>query len=144
MLNTKLGYIPISYLMKCNFKKSNGENCKNLSLKEDKYCYWHSETIPEDVKQLSRSTGGKSKIIKVTGEFPEFELNTISDVLKLNSLMINKVLKNEADLRICTGIGYLLNLQIKCLELTTIEDRLDKIEQINVRIITNREELENN
>ena len=120
--------------MNCIHIKSNGENCKNKSLKDEKFCYWHSKTIPEDAKQDSRSKGGKSKVIKVSGDFPEFELNTIEDILKLNSVMINKVIKNEADLRVCTGIGYLLNLQIKCIELNTIEKRIDEMENLTVNI----------
>jgi len=114
--------------MKCKFKKSNGENCKSLSLKNDKYCYWHSKTIPDDVKQSDRSKGGKIKSIKVSGEFPDIDLNTIEDIMKLNSLMIKKILTNEVDLRVCTGIGYLLNIQIKCIELNSIEKRIDEIE----------------
>lgn len=120
--------------MNCIYIKSNGENCKNQSLKDEKFCYWHSKTIPEVVKQDNRSKGGKNKAIKVSGDFPEFDLNTISDILKLNSVMINKVLKNEADLRVCTGIGYLLNLQIKCIELNTIEKRIDEMENLTVNI----------
>jgi len=120
--------------MKCNFNKSNGESCKNLSLKNEKYCYWHSKTIPEDVKHDSRSKGGKSKVIKVSGDFPEFKLNTIGEILKLNSVMINKVLKNDLDVRLCTGIGYLLNLQIKCIELNNIEKKIDNLEKITVHI----------
>ncbi len=121
--------------MNCNFRKSNGETCKNVSMRNEKRCYWHSKNIPETIKQKHRSNGGKNKIIKTDGSFPEIELNTISDIVKLNSLMINKVLKNEADVRVCTGIGYLLNLQIKCIELNTFEDRLEKVETITVEII---------
>jgi hypothetical protein len=120
--------------MKCKFIKSNGETCKSLSLKDEKFCYWHSKSIPEKVKQENRSNGGKQKVIKVNGEFPEIELNSIGDILKLNSLMINKVLKNDIDVRLCTGIGYLLNLQIKCIELNNIEKKIDNLEKITVHI----------
>jgi len=118
--------------MKCNFKKPNGETCKNLSLKEDRFCYWHSKKIPDAEKQ--RSKGGKNKIIKTDGLFPEISLNTIGNIIELNSLMINKILKNEADVRLCTGIGYLLNLQVKCIELNTLEKRIDEVEKVIVHI----------
>ena len=129
--------------MNCKFKKSNGDNCKNLSLKSDKYCYWHSKKIPEDEKKLNRSNGGKNKVIKVNSEFEHYELNNISDVIKLNTVMINRVLNNELDLRIATGITYMLNLQIKGIELNTIEKRIDIIEQVNIRIINDRKDLLN-
>lgn len=129
--------------MKCKFKKSNGDTCKNISLKSDRFCYWHSKKIPEAEKKMNRSNGGKNKVIKVNSEFEQCELNSISDVMKLNSVMINGVLNNELDLRIATGITYMLNLQIKGIELNTIEKRIDKIEQVNIRIINDSKDLLN-
>ena len=114
--------------MTCKQKKSNGEQCKNPSLNNDEYCYWHSEKISEDEKYEHRSAGGKNKIIKVNGNFPELRLTSMKDIIRLNSLMINKVLSNELDLRISTGIAYLLNLQVKCIETNSIEKRLEKVE----------------
>lgn len=120
--------------MKCKFKKSNKETCKNNSLHNDKYCYWHSKKITEAEKNLNRSNGGKQKIIKCTGDFPEYELNNIAEVCKLNTVLINSVLQNKIDLRIATGIGYMLNLQIKAIELVSIESKLFKMEDIIIEL----------
>ena len=120
--------------MKCRFKKSNKETCKNNSLHNDKYCYWHSKKITEAEKNLNRSNGGKQKIIKCTGDFPEYELNNIAEVCKLNTVLINSVLQNKIDLRIATGIGYMLNLQIKAIELVSIESKLFKMEDIIIEL----------
>ena len=120
--------------MKCRYKKTNKESCKNNSLKNDKYCYWHSSKVTEATKQENRSKGGKQKQIKCNTEFVEFELNNIADVCKLNASMVNSVLQNKIDLRIATGIGYLLNLQMKAIELVSIESKLFKMEDIIIEL----------
>ena len=120
--------------MKCQFKKKNNQSCKNNSLKNDKYCYWHSKKITEAEKNMNRSNGGKNKIIKCNSDFPEYELNNIADVLKLNAVLINSVLQNKIDLRIVTGIGYMLNLQMKAIELNSIESKLFKMEDIIIEL----------
>jgi hypothetical protein len=120
--------------MKCSYKKKNKESCKNNSLKNDKYCYWHSSKVTEATKQENRSKGGKQKQIKCNTEFVEFELNNIADVCKLNASMVNSVLQNKIDLRIATGIGYLLNLQMKAIELVSIESKLFKMEDIIIEL----------
>ncbi|HMQ70120.1 MAG TPA: hypothetical protein PKA90_14160 [Ignavibacteria bacterium] len=120
--------------MKCNFKKSNNEVCKNNALLNDTKCYWHSKAIPESEKNMVRSAGGKNKIIKVRSNFLNHELNNISDVLKLNTLLINGVLQNKIDLRIATGITYMLNLQIKGIELSAIENKIHEMENMIIKI----------
>ncbi len=120
--------------MKCCYKKKNKESCKNNSLKNDKYCYWHSKKITEAEKNLNRSNGGKNKIIKCNSEFPEYELNNISEVCKLNTALINSVLQNKTDLRLATGIGYLLTLQMKLIELQSIESKIFKMEDIFISL----------
>ncbi len=116
--------------MNCKHKKTNGETCKNLALKKDKYCYWHSKKIPDKEKNDARSRGGKQKLIKVScGGIPELRLNCIEEVIQLNSLIINGTLKNEIDLRVSTGIGYLLNIQMKGIELSNFEKRISAIEE---------------
>jgi hypothetical protein len=123
--------------MKCNFKKSNNALCGNNAMLKDKYCYWHSKKIPESEKNKKRSEGGKNKIIKVNNRFENYELNNISDVLKLNTVLINSVLQNKIDLRIATGLTYMLNLQIKGIELISIEKRLDEVEKQIEKVTVN-------
>jgi hypothetical protein len=120
--------------MKCRYKKNNSETCKNNSLKNDKYCYWHSSKITEAEKNLNRSNGGKQKQIKCNTEFVEFEIESIKGVCKLNATLINAVLKNKIDLKIATGICYMLNLQMKAIELETIESKIFKMEDVIIKL----------
>ena len=113
------------------------KDCNALSLKGDVRCYFHSDKITDKEKKQARSKGGKRKVITVNSEFEQYELNSISDVIKLNTVMINRVLNNELDLRIATGITYMLNLQLKLIDTGLIEQRITELENT----ITNNYEL---
>ena len=115
--------------MKCNFVKSNNEVCGNNAMIEDEKCFWHSDKISEESKNEQRSKGGKSKVIKCEVEFENFELNNFADVRKLNAVLINRVLQNELDLRIATGVCYNLNLQMKLIQFEILENRILELEQ---------------
>ena len=103
-------------------------NCNALALKNDKYCYMHSKTITAEARREARSKGGKRKVITVNSEFDNYELNTIAGVMKLNAVMINRILNNELDIRIGTGVCYLLNLQLKLIDTGLIEKRISELE----------------
>lgn len=109
--------------MQCDFIKENKEVCKAKALKSDTKCYAHSSKISEAEKNIYRSSGGKQKQLKVYSEFDNYELSNIDDVLKLNTVLINSVLQNKVDLKIATGICYLLNMQVKCLDIQITRDK---------------------
>jgi hypothetical protein len=120
--------------MKCRYKKTNKESCKNNSLKNDKYCYWHSKKITEAEKNMNRSNGGKQKQIKCNTEFVEFEIESIKGVCKLNATLINAVLKNKIDLKIATGICYMLNLQMKAIELEQAQSKTNNMPDVYITL----------
>ncbi len=109
--------------MKCKEK-----DCNALSLKGDVRCYFHSDKITDKEKKQARTKGGKTKQIKINSAFKYYKLNNISDIMRLNEVLINGTLQNEIDLRIITGIAYNLNLQTKLIELQSIEKRLTELE----------------
>ena len=99
----------------------------------------HSKKIPEDEKNKVRSAGGKSKLLKVKGDFKECELTSISEVGKLNTSLIFQVLQNRIPIRVATSLCYLLNLQLKIIEVENIEKRLSLIED---KLLKNNYELQ--
>jgi len=112
--------------MKCEHIKHNNKKCNAQALANDKYCYMHSKQITEAERNRHRSAGGKHKQIKINPEvisFDNYELNNMKDVLKLNAVLINSVLQNKIDLKIATGICYLLNMQLKGIEMHLAESR---------------------
>lgn len=95
------------------------------------YCYFHNPDISKEEKRASLSKGGKSnKLIRVNSLFPEIKIKSAKDVTKLLSLMINKVMNNELDLRIATGITYITSHLLKAFEQTELNEKLDNIEEM--------------
>lgn len=116
--------------MKCNFTKSNGEKCKTNAMKNG-FCYFHNPEISEEEKRNAVVKGGKSnKMLMVNSRFPEVKLKSAKDVSKLLSMMISKVMNNELDLRIATGITYIASHLLKAYEQTDLQEQIDNIEEM--------------
>ena len=121
---------------RCIFIKENGEQCNSIPLKNDVFCYFHSPAMEEERKR-SVSKGGKRKIIVISENSNSnliknlpFKLNSVKRVTKFYELLINETLSGNIDLRIATGLGYLLSGLLKSLELSEIEERLEGIENL--------------
>lgn len=120
--------------MICTFKKKNKETCKNNSLKNDKYCYWHSMKIPLAEKNKNRSKGGKQKQIKCNTEFVEYDIQNIKGICELNATLINAVLKDKVSLKIATGICYMLNLQMKAIEIQNAQSKTNNMPDVYITL----------
>lgn len=115
---------------KCCFVRENGQPCNSFASNNSEFCYMHDPNISEADKQEARIKGGKAKVLVINPAeiVTEIKLNTPKQVTKFYSQIINDVMKAKMDLRIATGIGYLLNGLLKSLELSEIEERLNKLE----------------
>ena len=120
--------------MKCRYKKNNSESCKNNSLHNDKFCYWHSKKITEATKQENRSKGGKQKQIKCNTEFVEYDIQNIKGICELNATLINAVLKDKVSLKIATGICYMLNLQMKAIEIQNAQSKTNNMPDVYITL----------
>lgn len=120
--------------MKCSHKKKNKDTCKNNALKNDKYCYWHSGKISEAEKNMNRSNGGKQKQIKCNTEFVEYDIQNIKGICELNATLINAVLKDKVSLKIATGICYMLNLQMKAIEIQNAQNKISNMPDVYITL----------
>ena len=118
--------------MKCITKQ-----CKANALKNSRQCFFHSDKITDEEKKQARIKGGKARQIRVNTEFDIYKLRSINDVLTINERLINDVLQNKISIQILTGIAYNLNLQLKLIEMESIEKRISELENT----ITNNYEL---
>lgn len=59
----------------------------------------------------------------------EVELNSVQDIINLNSILISKILKDKSELEVCNIVGHLLRLQLKCIELNSLEKRISELEE---------------
>ena len=103
--------------------------CNAAALTNDVHCYFHSDKITDEEKKQARQKGGEARKIRVSKNYDNFELRNINDIIILNEKLINDVLQNKIDLRIMTSTAYNLQLQIKAIQLETIENRISQIEQ---------------
>ena len=103
--------------------------CNAAALRNDVHCYFHSDKITDEEKKQARQKGGEARKIRVSKDYENFELRNINDIIILNEKLINDVLQNKIDFRIISGIGYNLNLQMKLIQLETIESRISELEQ---------------
>lgn len=103
--------------------------CNAAALRNDVHCYFHSDKITDEEKRQARQKGGEARKIRVSKDYDNFELRNINDIIILNEKLINDVLQNKIDLRIMTSTAYNLQLQIKAIQLETIENRISQIEQ---------------
>ena len=117
--------------MKCKFIKQNGDKCNTFTMKNSEYCYFHNPDISKEEKRNAVAKGGKSnKLLLVNSRFPEVKLKSAKDVSKLLSMMISKVMNNELDLRIATGITYIASHLLKAYEQTDLQEQIDNIEEM--------------
>jgi hypothetical protein len=114
---------------RCIFVKENGNTCGALQMKNSEFCYFHNPAV-SDERQETKRNGGKKKILVVndTQTIP-IKLDTSKQVAKFYSKLINDIYTGMIDIRLATGIGYLLNGLLKALELSEVEERISKLEK---------------
>ena len=114
----------------CIFMKENGKQCNARAMKDKDFCYFHCSDISEIERQRHKSKGGKSKVLVVNPAevYKDIKLNNPKQVSRFYSYLINKVMSGSMDLRLATGLSYMLNGLLKALELSEIEDRILKLE----------------
>ena len=120
--------------MKCKFKKSDKSTCKNNALHNDRFCFWHSGKITDKKKTEARANGGSKKQIKCNTEFVEYDIQNIKGICELNATLINAVLKDKVSLKIATGICYMLNLQMKAIEIQNAQNKISNMPDVYITL----------
>lgn len=113
--------------MRCEFIKSNGEQCNANTMRNSRFCFTHNPKTRK-AKQLAVIKGGKAPK-KNYNPLPPVELNDNKSVANLLAQTINEVRQGEIDLRVANCIGYLAGHLIKALEIYDLEKRVEEIEK---------------
>jgi hypothetical protein len=110
---------------RCKAKKKNGECC-GAAAGEGGLCFFHAN--PNKAAELGR-IGGKSKHDRVgtTDRLPA--LDNVSGVREMVTLLIADVLSGKLRPNVASGLAPLLNLQLRAINLTDVEQRLTKLEK---------------
>ena len=112
-------------MRKCQFIKTNNKRCNANAIKEDGYCFWHSEKTREQ-RGVAVMTGGKSP--KRNYENEEVSLRSTNDVIELIEKTVNELRRNKTSTRIANAIGYLAGISLKAIEQSDLEKRLEVVE----------------
>jgi len=116
--------------MKCKHKKENGEQCNSSAMNGSNYCYFHNPTISKEEKKDTQARGGKNRKAILKESLPEIKIKKVSDITLLLVNTINQVRIGKMDAKIANCIGFLSDKLIKTMEVSNLEERLKKIEQL--------------
>ena len=115
--------------MKCSFIKIDVKKCNANALRGRKMCFFHS---PDDevIRKRSKAQviGGKNK-----GYYGQTinlsSLDSLEGILQSNAQVINSVGLNSLPPNRANCIGYLLNIQLKVIEIRDVQAKLIKFEE---------------
>jgi len=116
--------------MRCVYKKENGGQCQANAMTNSDYCYMHNPDISEKEKMEAKIRGGSNRSMIIKNPLPELQIKKIPDVALLIVDTINRVRAGEMDVRVANCLGFLSDKLIKALEVSDLEERFEKLEQI--------------
>ena len=114
--------------MRCGYIKSNKKQCAAHAMAGSKFCFTHNPDTKEQ-KRAAVIRGGKMSK-KNRSSLPPVILNQSKDVVALLATTINEVRSGSIELRVANCIGYLSGHLIKAIEISDLEERVSKIEEI--------------
>lgn len=107
-------------MSKCKFIKSDKTRCNAEAIKQDDYCFWHSEKTREKRGKAVIEGGLSPK--RNYGREDEIKIAKASDVLQLIEQTINDLRRNKTSTRIANATGYLAGIALKVIELNPNEN----------------------
>lgn len=119
--------------MQCQFVKPNGEQCQAQSLRNDKYCFFHSkkEEVVKTRKQAA-SKGGKSNK-EVDYQEDPIKIQSVSEIVDLYEETINALRLGKIRPKKANSIAYICNSMLKALEQRDITSKLQTLETVIVK-----------
>lgn len=110
--------------------KCQHENCRNASMKNDNFCYFHSPAEATRKKRASASRkGGINRHVRIVVEKIE-NVNSYEDIkqILLESLNLLRTSKTTSTVSKARTVTYICTLLAELVSRHDIEDRLSKIE----------------
>ena len=100
-------------------------NCKAPALKNDNFCYFHSETTKEQRANSARKGGSRKH-----KNAADMKIETVADVKAIIAECINELRRANVKVVARTrAIGYLASIMVDAIEKTDIEARIAELEQ---------------
>ena len=98
----------------CNFIKTNGEKCKTRPLKDDGYCFFHSDKTKE--KRKEAVTKGGHSLKRNYGREDIISLKNVDDVLVLLEQTANDLRQNKTNTKTAVILNFIANTSLKAIE----------------------------
>lgn len=117
---------------RCREKTSDGSQCKGSSLSNSGYCPFHHPAYAR-ARAEGRKAGGRARSRKgalLPADTPDLELRTIADLVALEELTINGLLRGKVPPRLATTVFYGASVLASLIQRGALEDRLSAIEAI--------------
>src|SRR5262245_10543336 len=115
----------------CEATKPDGTPCRAVARTGSRYCWFHDPEIAASraaARRAGRQTRSRRAAVLPPGT-PDVPLASVSDVVKLQGMVINRVLRGEIDARVGNAVGYLSGVMLKALTDAELERRIEMLEQ---------------
>jgi len=116
--------------MKCEFNKPDGTQCDAHAIKGSGFCFFHNPDISDEEKREAQTRGGQARGLTLATPLPVMNIKKIPDVTLFLIDTINRVRAGEMDVRIANSLGFLSDKLMRALELSDLEERFNKLEQL--------------
>ena len=116
--------------MQCEHIKDDGNRCRVSAMRGSSFCYRHNPDIPQEEKLAASRRGGIGNRARADVALGEIELKSVQDVLHLLKLVTEEMLNGRLDQRVASTTGYLMNVALRALESSDLEDRIKKLEDL--------------
>jgi hypothetical protein len=112
--------------MRCEYKNDEGLQCNAHALRDEKFCYFHS-----DFGKLMESTSkGGSANKRIQKPLKAVAIKNSKDLVGLIAITINELRKGKIEAREANCIGYLSGHFLKAYDNAELVKRLEKLEEI--------------
>lgn len=118
--------------LRCAFINENDQQCRGYAIKDSEYCLSHDPDMEEMRIDRARKGGASESYEKLNLNLPPLTITNSSDIVQGLLVLVNEVRTGQIPPRVATTIGYLLGIALKAYEITEVEQKVERIEQVIV------------
>lgn len=114
---------------KCKAKRKDGKRCRAYALPWTDYCFVHEPSLAGKLRQWRRVGGSvmgeKSRMVEEATR-----LKKPRDVQRMLAVTAERVDRGEIEPQTANAIGRVCSLLLKAMELTDLDERVDRLERV--------------
>jgi hypothetical protein len=125
---------------RCQGRTKSGNPCRAAATAGG-LCYFHAN--PNKASQLGRIGGSKKKGHAVEGSEPLPTVDNAIAVRDLVARLISDVHSGKVHPKVAAGLAPLMNLQLRAIETSNLEIRVEKLEKLLTKLAADRNKKRN-